>query len=143
MQETLDIVKLIETNPITRLSSTYNSKFLIKIKESFTDFEQQLFVSSFYCYLNYDTSRDFVVDLNNVWRWLGFTQKYNAERMLESNFKVGLDYNKLATHFGGTSSEQKKHGGHNKQFVMMTIKCFKSLCLKAQTKKQLKFMSII
>lgn len=136
MQETLNIVELIENNPISRLSSTYNSKLLIKIKEAFTGFEQQLFVSSFYCYLNYDKSRDFVVDLNDVWRWMGFNQKYNAERVLESNFKIGIDYNKLAPHYGGViSSDQKQHGGHNKQIVIMTIKCFKSLCLKAQTKK--------
>lgn len=132
MQETLDIVELIENNPISKLSSTYNNKLLIKIEETFTNFEQQLFISSFYCYLNYDKSRDFVVDLNNVWKWLGFSQKYNAERLLESNFKIGLDYNKFASHFGG---EQKQHGGHNKQIVMMTIKCFKSFCLKSQTKK--------
>jgi len=141
MQETLDIVELIENNPITRLSSTYNSKLLIKIKESFTGFEQQLFISSFYCYLNYDKTRDFVVDLNNVWKWLGFSTKQNTERVVESNFQEGIDYKKSAPHFGGVvlqdtcSSDQKHHGGHNKQIVMMTIKCFKSLCIKAQTKK--------
>jgi hypothetical protein len=138
MQETLNIVELIENNPITRLSSTYNSKLLIKIKESFTGFEQQLFISSFYCYLNYDKTRDFVVDLNNVWKWLGFNQKYNAERILESNFQSGIDYKKSAPHFGGALLKDdniKQNGGQNKQIVMMTIKCFKSLCLKAQTKK--------
>jgi hypothetical protein len=31
----LDIVELIEKNPITKFSSNYNSKFLIKIKEIF------------------------------------------------------------------------------------------------------------
>jgi hypothetical protein len=141
MQETLDIVELIENNPITRLSSTYNSKLLIKIKESFSGFEQQLFISSFYCYLNYDKTRDFVVDLNNVWKWLGFSTKQNTERVVESNFQEGIDYKKSAPHFGGVvlqdtcSSDQKHHGGHNKQIIMMTIKCFKSLCIKAQTKK--------
>ena len=33
----LDIVELIENNPITRLSGTYNSKLLNKIKENFTE----------------------------------------------------------------------------------------------------------
>ena len=36
------------------------------------------------------------------------------------------------------SAQQKKgqgKGGHNKQTVMINIKCFKSFCLKAQTKK--------
>lgn len=138
MQETLDIVGLIENNPISRLSSTYNSKLLIKIKETFTEFEEQLFVSSFYCYLNYDKTKDFIVDLNNVWKWIGFSQKVSAERMLESNFQSGIDYTKSAPHFGGAvlkDTNVKQNGGQNKQIVMMTIKCFKSLCLKSQTKK--------
>ena len=65
MQE-LNIVELIEKNPITKLSCTYNSKLLNKIKGNFTGFEQQLFISSFYCYLNYDKNIDFVVDLDHV-----------------------------------------------------------------------------
>ena len=63
MQE-LNIVELIEKNPITKLSSTYNNKLLNKIKQNFSSFEQQIFVSSFYCYLNYDKNIDFVVDLD-------------------------------------------------------------------------------
>ena len=58
----LNIVELIEKNPITKLSTTYNNNLLNKIKENFSNFEQQLFVSSFYCYLNYDKNIDFVVD---------------------------------------------------------------------------------
>ena len=52
MDASLNIVELIENNPITKLSSSYNGKLLTKIQEGFTDFEQQLFVSSFYGYLN-------------------------------------------------------------------------------------------
>ena len=59
----LNIVDLIEKNPIMRLSNEYNNKLLSKIKEKFTGFEQQLFVSSFYCYLNYNDT-DFVIDLD-------------------------------------------------------------------------------
>ena len=33
------------------------------------------------------------------------------------------------------SSDDEKWGGHNKQTILLTIKCFKSLYLKAQTKK--------
>ena len=33
--ETLDIIDLIEKNPITKLSDTYNNKLLTKIKENF------------------------------------------------------------------------------------------------------------
>jgi hypothetical protein len=64
--EQLNIVELIENNPITKLTNTYNIKLLDKIKSRFTDFESHLFVSSFYCYLNYDRTKDFVIDLDEV-----------------------------------------------------------------------------
>jgi len=46
--ETLDIIDLIEQN-----HQIYNNKLLTKIKENFSEIEQQLFITSFYCYLNY------------------------------------------------------------------------------------------
>jgi hypothetical protein len=150
MQE-LNIVELIEKNPISKLSNAYNNKLINKIKDNFTDFESQLFVSSFYCYLNYDKNIDFVVDLDDIWKWLGFQQKYNAMRMLEKHFNLDIDYKNLAPQLGGAVSNNEKllinldkqystknikqNGGHNKQTILLTIKCFKSLCLKAQTKK--------
>ena len=140
MQE-LNIVELIENNPISKLSKEYNNKLINKIKENFTGFEQQLFVSSFYCYLNYDKNLDFVIDLDNVWKWLGFQQKYHAKVVLEKYFKINIDYKNLAPEVAGASlidekiDNTKKHGGHNKQTILLTIKCFKSLCLKAQTSK--------
>ena len=128
----LNIVELIEKNPITRLSQEYNGRLLTKIQESFTGFEQQLFVSSFYCYLNYDKNMDFVVDLDNVWNWLGFKQKQHAKTMIEKNFKLDIDYKTLTNL---DAPKVKMNGGQNKQIIMLTVRCFKSLCLKAQTKK--------
>jgi hypothetical protein len=136
----LDIVDLIEKNPITRLSPSYNNKLLKHIKETFTGFEQKLFVSSFYCYLNYDKNNDFVVDLDNIWRWLGFSQKISAIRTLEATLTIDVDY-KIANETVLTNSEketkkpEKQNGGQNRQIFMLTVKGFKSLCLKAQTKK--------
>ena len=131
-QQELNIVELIEKNPITRLSQEYNGRLLTKIQESFTGFEQQLFVSSFYCYLNYDKNLDFVVDLDNVWNWLGFQQKQHAKTMIEKNFKLDIDYKHLTNL---DAPKIKMNGGQNKQIIMLTVRCFKSLCLKAQTKK--------
>jgi len=138
MQE-LNFVELIEKNPLSKLSNVYNNKLLNKIKENFTGFEQQLFVSSFYCYLNYDKNIDFVIDLDNIWKWLGFTQKISAIRVLEKHFKCDTDY-KTALQFDKADLKEKEenikqNGGQNKQTILLTIKCFKSLCLKAQTKK--------
>ena len=144
MDASLNIVELIENNPITKLSSSYNGKLLTKIQEWFTDFEQQLFVSSFYCYLNCDQKKDFVIDLDNVWKWLGFSQKAPAKYLLERQFKIDIDYKFLFPFVGEQvsnnlalegSKARKSHGGHNKETIMLTVKTFKSLCLKAGTKK--------
>jgi len=133
MDTSLNIVELIENNPITKLSKDYNVKLLTKIKSSFTDFEQQLFLSSFYCYLNYHPTNDFVVDLDEVWKWLGFSQKVNAKSLLEKQFVIDKDYIKpLLLQQKQTSSQR---GGHNKETFMLNIKTFKSLCIKAGTKK--------
>jgi len=131
--EQLDIVKLIENNPITKLSNDYNVKLLTKIKENFTNFEQQIFLSSFYCYINCDPIKDFVIDLDKVWEWLGFNQKSNAKYMIEKNFSNDKDY-KI---FAPESSVAKKEGrgGHNKETIVMNVKTFKKFCLKAGTKK--------
>jgi len=98
--ETLNIVELIENNPITRLSGTYQNKLLTKIKNNFTDTEQQLFVASFYCFLKYNQRNDFVIDLDNIWKWMGYNQKVKAKTLLEKNFKLDIDYKNLAVPTG-------------------------------------------
>jgi hypothetical protein len=131
--EQINIVDLIESNPITKLSSDYNVKLLTKIKANFSDFEQQMFLTSFYCYLKYHPTNDFVIDLDDVWKWLGFAQKVNAKTLLEKQFVNDKDYKKSLL----LQQKQKPvtKGGQNKEIFMLNIKTFKSLCLKAGTKK--------
>jgi len=131
--EELNIVDLIENNPITKLNgNNYQSKMVTKIKECFNNFEQQMFVSSFYCFLKYNSKTDFVIDLDNVWKWMGFSQKDAAKRVLDKNFIIDNDY-KVLVH--QPVDQKKGRGGHNKEIIMLTVKTFKSMCLKAGTKK--------
>ena len=132
--EPLNIIELIETNPISKLSSSCNDRLLTKITEKFSNFEQQMFISSFYCYLNYDKTLDFVVDLDNIWDWLGFSSKQNSIRVLEKHFIKNEDYKEILLP-PIEKQDKKNRGGHNAVKFTLTIKCFKSLCLKAQTKK--------
>ena len=128
---TLDIVNLIEKNPITRLSKDYQSNLINKIKEKFTETQQQLFVSSFFCYLNYNSKTDFIIDLNDVWKWVGFTRKDHAKRLINKLFVIDIDYKILLPLLG----EHSKQGGINKETILMNINTFKKFCLKADTKK--------
>jgi hypothetical protein len=133
MDASFNIVDLIENNPIARLNNTYQNKLLTKIKANFTDNEQQIFVASFYCFLNYDSTKDFVIDFDDVWKWLGFSNKANSKRLLDKQFIIDKDYKILLTF----ADEQKKHtkGGHNKETIMLNVETFKKFCLKAGTKK--------
>jgi hypothetical protein len=160
----IDIVGLIENNPISKFNTTkYQSRLIEKLQSKFTNYQQQLFLSSFYCYLKYDKINDFIIDLDDVWKWLGFSQKYHAKYLLVKQFIVDEDYKILLPkvlyqtieHNNSLYHEVKQkiivdddeivqnpkkelkssRGGHNKEIIMMNITTFKKFCLKAGTKK--------
>jgi len=128
----IDIVNLIE-NPIIDLNINYHSKLIDKVKQTFTIFEQQLFSILFYEHVNNYSKTDFIIDIDNIWEWIGFGQKANAKRLLEKNFNINIDY-KI---FNSPPNESKteKRGGHNKELILLNIDTFKRFCLKAGTKK--------
>ena len=131
--DSFNIVELIENNPVTKLSTSYQNKLLTKIQAKFTETEQQLFVSSFYCFLKYDSNNDFVIDLDDVWKWVGFSNKAHSKHLLEKHFVIDKDYKLLLTKPGKQSDHTR--GGHNKEIFMLNITTFKKFCLKAGTKK--------
>jgi len=129
---TLNIVELIETNPITKLFNNYQNKVLNKIKNNFSENDQQLFVTTLYGYTHNNPNEDFVIDLDNIWQWLGFQQKHNAKRLLENNFIIDIDYKcSMLNNY----ENKVGRGGHNKETILLTVKAFKLFCLKAGTSK--------
>jgi len=110
--DSFNIVDLIENNPITKLSPTYQNKLLTKIKSKFTENEQQLFVASFYSFLHYNSKTDYVVDLDDVWKWVGYSSKAHSKKLLENNFIMNKDYKCLLSRPREQSLNTR--GGHNK-----------------------------
>lgn len=133
-KQTLDIVQLIDKNPITKLSQKYQSKLLQKLQENFTNTQQHIFVSSFFCYLNY-TNNDFVIDLESVWKWLGFSRKEHCKVVLDKHFIKDIDYKIGFTEIAGKLKDGVNIGGRPKEKILLTINTFKKLCLKSNTKK--------
>lgn len=154
----LDIVSLIQNNPICRLNSAHNQKFVERVQNSFNDNEQQLFLASFYTYLNYDKENDFVIELNKVWKWLGFGRIEECKRVLVKHFIKNSDYKivfrqsteNIKENFAPPTCGAKKEdsyapevigekketrGGHNKETILLNVKTFKKLCLKSNTKR--------
>lgn len=131
--QSFDIVDLIENNPITSLSDVYQDRLLMKIKAKFTEQEQQIFVASFYGFLKYDPKNDYVIDLDDVWKWVGFAQKVKATALLDKHFIINKDYILLGSQPGKQKTNTR--GGHNKETFMLNVITFKKFCLKAGTKK--------
>lgn len=125
---TFNIVSVINEKKITKISN--NDKLITKIKENFNEDEQKLYIASFYSYLNYDEYKDYVISLDNIWKWLDFNQKYNAKRLLEKSFVKNDNY------IIKISNEMKEgRGGHNKEIILLNINTFKLFCLLAGTEK--------
>jgi hypothetical protein len=130
MATPLDIVKLIEKNPITRLSKNYQNNLINKIKSKFSEGQQQLFVASFFCYLNYNSKNEFIIDLDNVWKWIGFSRKDPAKVVIDKNFVKDVDYKIVFQ-----QPLENLKGGRPQEQILMTVNTFKKFCLKAGTKK--------
>jgi phage anti-repressor protein len=129
-KERLDIVNLINNSPLTKLSNGFHSTLIERIQKSFTDDEQQMFVASFYSYLNYNSKNDFIIDLDDVWKWCGFTRKDSCKKVIEKHFTRDVDYKILLRNLA-----EQVHGGSNKEHILMNVETFKSLCMLAGTSK--------
>jgi hypothetical protein len=131
----VDIKTLIQTSSIQIYDQ---NKLIDKLKEHFDDEEQRLYVSNLFLYLNYHPINDFVVNLENVWKFIGFSNKANGKRLLKQHFTENKDYQKLLIR----SDEQvvnlkdgKNIGGAglNQETIMLNVNTFKKLCLRANT----------
>jgi phage anti-repressor protein len=100
----------------------------------FTTEDQQVFVKHFQDYLNYGTDEtQFIVDFDDVYQWLGFTQKIHAKKLLIKKFSEGTDYKILLSL--EREQDNRQHGGHNKEKILLTVPTFKSFSMYCETDK--------
>ncbi|PNH12536.1 hypothetical protein TSOC_000505 [Tetrabaena socialis] len=126
--------------------ATHDEDLMALLRSELTGHEQQLFVTGFAAYLQYDPRKDFVVDLDDVYTWLGFTRKDSVKKLYTKHLTENVHYHvfrQLAeTPLGGRfllrqKAEQKSEprGGSNKEQILLTIHGFKQLCMSANTEK--------
>ena len=126
----INIIELIEKNPNNRLSDTYNNNFLKEIIENFISDNEKLFIIHFYKYLNYNKLDDFIINLDDVFKMIGFNQKNAAKKIINKNFEENVDYTILQY-----LEKKQGSGGHNRETIMLNISTFQFLCVKAKTIK--------
>jgi hypothetical protein len=125
MADNFNMIHLIERNAKTRFSKDYQSELVNKIKKKFWEKEQQFFAANFYCLLNYSKT-DFIVDLDDVWKWLGYIRTDPAKRLLERSFIENIDYIKVPLGINAKTEKQKEQ-------ILLTTTAFRKLCMKAET----------
>jgi len=128
----LNIVDFIETPSVVKFAAECSGKMFNKLKSKFSEEDKNMFISNFYGNLNYNAKTDFVIDLDKIWKWIGFCHKDNAMRLIKNTLKKDIDYINIPVI---KDALQITHGGHNIIKIMLTINAFKLICLKAATKK--------
>lgn len=118
-----------EIVPINEIGETLSDM----LRTEFNTQDQQQFLTNFQLYLVHGSDyTSFVVDLDKVYKWMGFSTKGNAKSSLQKYFVKDSDFiiqNLLMPR------DKQNHGGHNKEQILMSIETFKSLCMIANTDK--------
>ena len=67
--------------------------------------------------MKYDPNNDFVIDLDDVWKWIDFSTKQKSKMLLEAQFVKDTDYIILLN----PQVKQSDHtrGGHNKEIMLI------------------------
>ena len=85
--------------------------------------QEQIFMTSHYLYLQHGTDNTkFVVNFDEVWKNVDFTQKVNAKRLLEKNFLEHIDYK--IVFFSKEELLHKQANGRPKENILLTVDCF-------------------
>ena len=128
--ETINFTELVR-NSNTSLSLNCESKMIDLLNKEFTEQESQWYITNLYIYLNYHPTNDYPINLENVYKMLGFANKGNAMKTIKSNFIKDEDYKITLFH----TEKRKNEGGFNKEDVMLNVDTFKNLCMIAKTDK--------
>lgn len=124
----IDVTNLL--NEKNDFSETIDIRFVSKMNSEFTEIQQKWYLSNFYIYLNHHPTNDFVINLDDIWKFIGFANKGNAKRTLENNFNIDTDY--IIRLF---PTEKPKNKGGNKETILLNTDTFKNLCMIAKTEE--------
>jgi phage anti-repressor protein len=129
-QKSINFNELVK-NANTTLSINLETKMINILNTEFTEKEQQWYIANLYIYMNYHPTNDYPINLENVFKMIGFANKGNAMKTIKSNFTKDEDYKVTLLH----TEKRKNEGGFNKEEVMLNIDTFKNLCMLAKTNK--------
>jgi hypothetical protein len=102
------------------------------LNDEFTEDEQKWYIANLYVYMNYHPIEDYPINLENIYKMIGFANKGNAMKTIKSNFILDEDY-KIIIFRTEKNLNSKDLGGRPEETVMLNIDTFKNLCMIAKT----------
>ena len=87
------------------------------------------FIDDFFSLYDVDNINSFIINLDKISEWLN-TKKGDLKETLTNSYKLNIDYiiNK-------SSTNGKK--GAPKENILLSVRCFKLLCMQSRTKKSI------
>ena len=135
-------------NSKTTFSLSCESKMIDLLNQEFTEQESQWYITNLYIYMNYHPTNDYPINLEHVFKMIGFANKGNAMKTIKSNFTKDEDYkivlfrtekNLNGKDLSGKNEKAgpstKNLGGRPIEDIMLNVDTFKNLCMIAKTDK--------
>ena len=95
--------------------------------------------------MNYHATNDFPINLEHIFKMIGFANKGNPMKTIKSNFTKDEDFiilnsekclnNDILLFRTEKQKTGETRGGHNKEQIMLNVDTFKNLCMIAKTEK--------
>jgi hypothetical protein len=101
------------------------------LNDEFTEDEQKWYIANLYVYMNYHPIEDYPINLENIYKMIGFANKGNAMKTIKSNFILDEDYKIII--FRTEKNKSSETRGRKEETVMLNIDTFKNLCMIAKT----------
>jgi len=110
----------------------------------------EIFGLNFKIYLANEINKNgYIIDLEDIYKWIGFTRKDNAKRFLFDKFIIDKHYIIINVCCGISLQTEEQpapnlvdatQSKHNKEKIMLNIETFKKFCMKASTNESEKFL---
>lgn len=110
----VDIIELIEKSD--KISVRFRSELLTNIQTIFTEEQQQWYIANLFMYINYHPTNEYPINLENVYKMIGFANKGNAKRTLENNFTKDDDYKEVIL-----PREKNSKGGKPEEQILLNV----------------------
>ena len=134
--KSINFSELVKTSNTT-LSLDIQDRLVERLNTHFTEDEQKWYIANLYVYMNYHPTNDYPINLENVFKMIGFANKGNAKRTLENNFTKDEDYKIISIKKNPEKQllRTEKLGGSGilQEDVMLNVDTFKNLCMLAKT----------